>query len=343
MVGRTQRFEGVVVSGVAHVDAPIRVTSDEIEAQLAGTMARLRLTPGLLAGLAGILERRFWEPGIRPSDAATAAGERLLDSVPIDRAEVGALINTSVDRDFVEPSTACIVHANLGLAPEAVNFDVGNACLGFINGMALVAAMIERGDVDHGLVVDAEGSRYVTERTVARLADPDCDKKTFHDSFATLTLGSGAAAMLLSRADLVEGGHPLTGLLSRAATQHNGLCRGQIDDMRTDTRGLMTAGIALAKETYKEAADAFDWSDESVAHHVIHQVSRVHTRTLTDALTLDADKVPLLFPYFGNIGPAGIAITLSKEAEADRLTSGDRISLMGIGSGLNCAMADLAW
>jgi 3-oxoacyl-[acyl-carrier-protein] synthase-3 len=338
-----QRYQNVVVSGVEHVDAPIRVPSAALEAELEGTMIRLGLAPGTLEALSGIGERRFWEAGATPSAVASRAAERLLARSTVDRAEVGALINTSVDRDFVEPSTACIVHAELGLSPEAINFDVGNACLGFLNGMALVAGMIERGDIEHGLVVDGEGSRFITEATVARLADPACDKQTFHESFATLTLGSGAAAMLLSRADLVGDGHALRGFVSRAATEHHALCRGQIDDMRTDTHRLLSAGIALARETYKEAADAFDLTDDTVALYAIHQVSRVHSRQVIDVLGLDPDKVPLLFPRFGNIGPAGMVITLSKEAEAGRIAPGDRVAMMGVGSGLNGAVADLRW
>jgi 3-oxoacyl-[acyl-carrier-protein] synthase-3 len=338
-----QRYDHVVVSAVAHLDAPERVTSAELEDQLAGTMARIGLPAGTLEALSGIEERRFWEVGATPSAVASAAAAKLLAQVDVDPSEIGVLVNTSVDRDYVEPSTACIVHANLGLAPEAQNFDVGNACLGFLNGMALVAGMIERGDVDHGLVVDGEGSRFVTEATIARLADPGCDRQTFRESFATLTLGSGAAAMLLSRAEVADGGHPFRGFISRAATQHHGLCRGQVDDMRTDTRRLLAAGIVLAREAYKEAVDAFDLSNEAVALYVMHQVSKVHARQVVETLGLEPDKVPLLYPRFGNIGPAGMVITLSKAVEAGGLAPGDRVALMGVGSGLNAAMADVCW
>lgn len=338
-----QRYQHVVVSGLAHVDAPHLLTSAAIEAELTETMERLGLTPGVLTGLAGIFERRLWDVGTKPSDVATLAAERLLAGSAVDRGAIGALINTSVDRDYVEPSTACIVHANLGLPAEAVNFDVGNACLGFMNGMALVAGMIERGEIDHGLVVDGESSRYITELTIARLKDPACDKQTFHESFATLTIGSGAAAMLLSRADLVEGGHPYLGNLNRASTEHNDLCRGQREDMRTDSRRLMLAGVALAKDVYQEAAGLFGLSDDTVAKYVLHQVSRVHTNMVIDLCSFDADKVPLLYPRFGNIGPAGIPIVLSKEAEAGRLAAGDRVALVGVGSGLNGAVAEIVW
>jgi acyl-CoA:acyl-CoA alkyltransferase len=338
-----QRYREVVVSGLAHVDAPIVVSSAGLEAKIAGTMERLGLAPGMLEALSGIGERRMWEPGTRPSMVATEAAARLFAAADVDPAEVGALVNTSVDRDYVEPSTACIVHANLGLPPEAVNFDVGNACLGFLNGMAIVAAMIDRGDIAHALVVNGESSRFITEATLARLADPACDTVTFRESFATLTLGSGAVAMLLSRADLAPDGHPFRGFVSRAATEHHELCRGQVDDMRTDASGLLTAGIGLARETYKEAADAFGLWGDTMALYAIHQVSRVHSSQVIETLGLDPERVPLLYPRHGNMGPAGMVVTLSKAAAAGQLAAGDRVAMMGVGSGLNAAVADLLW
>lgn len=342
-MARSQQFSNVVVSGVAHVDAPHVITSTDIESRLAATMNRLGLPTGTLTGLAGIHERRYWDDGTRPSDAAAMAGAKLLADVGVDRRDVGALINTSVDRDWLEPSTACIVHHKLGLAPDALNFDVGNACLGFINGMAVTAAMIERGDIDHGIVVDGESARFVVESTIARLADPSCDRALFRASYATLTLGSGAAAMLLSRRDIAEDGHPFHGVVSRAATEHHELCRGQADDMRTDASGLLSAAIALGKDTWRDAVGVFDWRADAIDAAFIHQVSRAHTRAVMAAIGMPEDRIPLLYPRYGNIGPAGLIIAWSKAIEAGRLHPGDRLALLGIGSGLNCAMADVTW
>jgi len=52
-------------------------------------------------------------------------------------------------------------------------------------------------------------------------------------------------------------------------------------------------------------------------------------------------RVPLTYPFFGNIGPAAVPYTLS--TITDQLTTGDRVLLMGIGSGLNCAGVELIW
>jgi hypothetical protein len=43
-------------------------------------------------------------------------------------------------------------------ADTCQNFDVGNACLAFLNGMDIAARMIERGDIDYALIVDGEAA-----------------------------------------------------------------------------------------------------------------------------------------------------------------------------------------
>ena len=339
----TQRYDQVVISGLAHIDAPHVVTSAEIESQLARTLERLGIEPGLLESLSGIQERRVYDAGTMPSEVAAEAGEAALARSGVDRNDIGALINTSVCRDYLEPSTASLAHGRMDLPAEAVNFDVGNACLGFVNGMNVVASMIEHGEIDHGLVVDGETSRYTVEATIDRLASDACDEVMFREQFATLTLGSGAVAMVLSRAGSQDHGRRYLGGMSRASTAHANLCTGHVHEMRTDTKGLLLAGLELAAHTWKEAVSAFDWDPRSVDTYVIHQVSKVHTRAVCDTLGLDIERFPLIYPHFGNIGPAGVPTVLSKAVEDGTVTAGDRVMLMGVGSGINVAAAEIIW
>lgn len=338
-----QRYEQVVISGLAHLDAPHVVTSTEIEGQLARTMERLGVAPGLLETLSGIEERRVCDAGTQPSQVAAAAGEQALLRSGVDRAEIGALVNTSVCRDFLEPSTASLAHGLMELPTEAVNFDVGNACLGFVNGMNVVAAMIENGEIDHGLVVNGETSRFTMEATIERLAGDACDEKMFREQFATLTLGSGAVAMVLSRAGSADAGQRYLGGMSRASTSHANLCTGNISEMKTDTKGLLLAGLELAAHTWKEAVSAFEWDPQTVDTYVVHQVSKVHTRAVCDTLGLDISRFPLIYPHYGNIGPAGVPTVLSRSVEDGTVRAGSRVMLMGVGSGINAAAAEILW
>jgi 3-oxoacyl-[acyl-carrier-protein] synthase-3 len=337
------RFGNVSLVDVVHIDAPVRVSSAQLEDELAPTLARLGMPRGMLEQLTGIRERRFQAPGATIAQAATAAAQRLLGRVGLPTDEVGVLISTSVCRDYIEPSTACIVHGALGLSSSCLNFDIGNACLGFMNGLSVVADLIERGVIRYGLIVDAEDSREVVTATVKRLAGPDASSDDLRREFAALTLGSGAAAALLARRDLAPSAPAFVGGAALAATEHHELCRGQRDQMLTDSTKLMAAGVALARRTWDLAATALGWSSDAIDRVIMHQVSRVHARSVTQQLGLPLEKAFLTYPEFGNMGPAAVPVTLSKAIEAGQIHPGARVALMGIGSGLNCAMFEVQW
>lgn len=336
-------FQNVSVQSLAAIEPPVRLLSSEICARLRPTLQRLGLGEDILEARTGIRERRIWPEGTQPSDAATQAAEKALEQSAVERSKIGLIINTSVCRDYLEPSTACIVHGNLGLSEDCLNFDVGNACLAFMNGMDIAARMIERGDVEHALVVDGETSGPITEATIARLLSEDLDEQRFRAEFASLTLGSGAAAMVMSSSSAANQGHRYTGSVTRSATQFNQLCRGQMEWMQTDTRVLLKEGLKLAQQTFEAAREAMQWDVEEIDHFVIHQVSKVHTESLAQLLGLDPAKVHTIYQRLGNIGPASVPITLASAVAEGRVSPGDRIALMGIGSGLNCSMAELAW
>ena len=78
-----------------------------------------------------------------------------------------------------------------------------------------------------------------------------------------------------------------------------------------------------------------------MTRYITHQVSSIHTSSLVKAVNLDRSHVPTTFPKYGNVGPASVPITLVEEK--DSLTRGDRVLLVGVGSGLNTAMLEIAW
>ncbi|HEX7443823.1 MAG TPA: 3-oxoacyl-ACP synthase III, partial [Acidimicrobiales bacterium] len=157
---------------VGHAEAPEVVTSAWIDEQLAETYDRCGIRPGLLESVAGIVERRWWPEEGTFDEAAAKAGVRALELAEVDPSEVDLLISTSVCKHHLEPSVACSVHFRLGLSAECTNFDLGNACLGFVNAMQVGAMAIETGQASTVLIVDGEGSRYTQLATIERLRRP---------------------------------------------------------------------------------------------------------------------------------------------------------------------------
>ena len=70
--------------------------------------------------------------------------------------------------------------------------------------------------------------------------------------FATLTLGSGAAAMVMGRHSDNPGSHKVVGGISQADTSHHKICVGTLDQMRTDTKALLDAGLHAGQEAWAE-------------------------------------------------------------------------------------------
>src|SRR5688572_14395993 len=192
-------------------------SSSLLEDRLAPLYQRIGLHQGRLELMTGIRERRFWPEPIAPSTIAARAGKMALDRSGIDPARIGCVIHAGVCRDFVEPATANLVHEALGL-PSGEVFDLSNACLGVMSGVAILADKIELGRIEAGLVVAGENGKSLVEATIASLlSDPTVTRKSIKDSFASLTIGSGAAAMVVARSDLIEG-HRLLGAVVRSAT-----------------------------------------------------------------------------------------------------------------------------
>ncbi len=333
------RLENVGIVSLEACEAPIVVTSAEVDERLRPFYERTDGKPGLLESLAGIRERRMWPEDVSFTDAAALAGEEAIVASGVDRSRIGLLIDTSVCRARLEPSSAVSVHDRLGLASTCLNFDLVNACLGFVNAMQVAGVMIDAGHVDYALIVDGEGTREVYDNTINRLNETGEGLPDIIANFATLTLGSGSAAMVLGRHSENPGSHRVVGGFFRAATQHHELCVGGLEGMTTDTRGLLDAGTELVKIAWSEAGAGDTWGGRD--RYILHQVSEVHTDAVLAVLDIDPDKVPKTFPHYGNIGPAAIPITLA--SVADSLAPGDSVLCLGIGSGLNAGLIELEW
>jgi acyl-CoA:acyl-CoA alkyltransferase len=72
-------------------------------------------------------------------------------------------------------------------------------------------------------------------------------------------------------------------------------------------------------------------------------VGSTHRRKLYEALALDLTKDFSTFETLGNTGSVALPSTLARAAEAGALQPGERVGLLGIGSGLNCLMLGLEW
>lgn len=345
------KFQHVVIEAAAYALPPRVVTSAEIEQTLAPLYERLKLPMGRLEMISGIKERHVWEKDDLPSKISAMAGKKAMAKAGVKPEQIDALFHVSVCRDFMEPATATVVHRHLGLPDSALNFDLSNACLGMMSGIQVAAAMIEAGHIRRALLVSGENSYHLLQGTLNELLNnPGINRKTIKNHFASLTIGSAGAAILLTHSDDAPQGHRVLGGGYSCNTRHNDLCRGGDEgvatqglQMQTNSEVLLNEGVAVAQATWKMAEKDLGWSASTPDIFCCHQVSKTHRDRLFEALGTDVERDFSIFETTGNCGSASWPMTLAMAEEQGKLSPGMKVALLGIGSGINCTMLGLEW
>ncbi|MEM6994783.1 MAG: 3-oxoacyl-ACP synthase III [Myxococcota bacterium] len=358
------RFTKTVLHGFGYALAPVIVATEELEERLEPVYRRLHIDPGQLERLTGIVERRWWEPGYPVTEGAVVAGARALARARVPASEIGMLVYGAVCREHYEPATACHVAAGLSraghdIAKTAAVYDVSNACLGVLTGILDVASRIELGHIRAGMVVACESARDINEVALARLLD-DPTLARFSSSVATFTGGSGAVAVILTDGSFDDAEQPrLLGAAQQTAPEHHGLCRWGVEPhpqakapdwdpalrpfASTDSAAVLEHGVALGEQTWSRFLDTMAWSSSDVDRTVCHQIGAAHRTMMLAKLGVDPSDDFVAYEHLGNMGTVALPLAAALADERDFLTAGQRVALLGIGSGLNCLMLGVQW
>jgi 3-oxoacyl-[acyl-carrier-protein] synthase-3 len=343
------KYTRVYLDAIGYELPPVVVSSQELEERLRPVYQALRLPEGQLEALTGIAERRWWEPGASLAEGAARAARKALAASAVRPEDLEVLIYAAVCREQFEPATACRVAAELGVSPASV-YDLSNACLGVLNGVIDLANRVELGQIRAGLVVSCETAREINDEMIGRLVQAR-DMESFKASLATLTGGSGAAAVLVTDGSFGAPRRRLLGAASRSAPQHHGLCRWGLETvlnaarqiMSTDSAAVLKYGVELGLRTWRAFLAALGWAAETVDKVICHQVGAGHRESILRTLGIGRDKDYSTFEYLGNIGTVSLPLTAALAEERQFLKPGDRVGLLGIGSGLNCLMLGVEW
>ena len=268
------KYGKVYLDALGYELPPVVVSTSDLEGRLAPMYEKLHIAPGQLEAMTGITERRWWEEGYPLSQGAAAAARKALARANVRSDQLEVLIYAGVCREHFEPATACAVASEIGVAQDAHVFDLSNACLGVMNGIIDIANRIELGQIKAGMVVSCESSREITEIMIQQmLSTPTME--TFSASLATLTGGSGAAAVLLTDGSFSKDkGKKLLGAATRSAPQHHDLCKW----------GMTLSPVALGKLMF--TPDKLQQTVRSVM-----EPDTVQGR-LRDFLSIASDRLP---------------------------------------------------
>ena len=350
------KFENVRIESYAFNRPPHQVTTEEIEDRLSGMYKKFKVPMGTLKKLSGINTRGFFDNPTRPSQIAIKAAREALEKSGISKDDIGAVFNCSVTRDYFEPSMGILVHQELGLDESVMAMDITNACIGFSNGLILMANLIETGVIKAGILTSGENMAPITDRTFRKIEEESdkISRDDFVKMLPTFTLGSGGVAMVLCHKDLATQNHRLLGSVSRSAAQFADLCVGNGDFcfmdienldplMETDSKKLISSACKLGARIWPEFSKFIDWSADEVDHIICHQVGKQVNEEFYKTQGLSHLKEHTVYQDYGNLVSAAMPSALIASAEAGKFMTGDKVLLTAYGSGLNSIFTGIVW
>ena len=324
------------ISGIG-INLPTdRISSDELMREI-GTR-RFGIPENFISRKMGIIERRFATPESRPSDLAYAASVEAIEEAGIDPRHIDWIIFCGIDRDWIEPSTACRIQHLLG-ATNASCVDVSNACLGFMNGLHMADTLIRSGSVENVLVCTGETQSNVALEMVERLRRCD-DKQFFRKTMGALTVGDAGGAMIIQRSDGNNGFHRFQFWTEGDKAE---LCC--IKEGRNGFEGQMIMGV-ISKAMVEIHSKHIDgtylqsgWKPSDVDKLYCHQVGREPHKQMANIARVPEDKAPITYHTMGNLTSATIPVNMY----INRPRRGEHILFMGAGSGLSVCQSGMTY
>jgi acyl-CoA:acyl-CoA alkyltransferase len=327
-------------SALRHVAVHIpqeRQSCEQIEELFALRSPDTALRPGVLRQMFGLESRTIAPHDQLPSDLAASAVREVLDRGGRTAREIDLLIFAGITQDLVEPATAHVVAAKVGLSAPV--FDLRNACNGFVNALEVADALIKAGGYRRILVAVGE----VLSR-LSRWSVPDRARLPL--ALASLTFGDLGAAALIEARDRpgLIGSRFLANSRgwSAATLADPYVSYGRLDEVRVDSPALAASFVGL-HEQIAPALDDIGVKSGELALACVHQPSVPFTRLICDYVGIPGQSVIATFPAHGNVATATLPLQLALAVERGGLNEGDLVGLFGFASGASLAVAVLRW
>ncbi|MCH1882420.1 ketoacyl-ACP synthase III [Agrococcus sp. ARC_14] len=319
-----------------HLPPRIR-TTEETERRLREGNPGVELPVGLIRRMTGVDRVHEREEGEQASDLAVLAARQAIEASP---EPVDLLIFSSASQDLIEPATAHIVSAKLGLGVPV--FDVKNACNSVLNAVQVAHGLIVSGQARRVLVASGETPTSAVRWQVA-------DRHQFVRSFPGYTMSDAGAALILEASD-VSAERGIVDLAFSAASHHwsigtlpmGGSMRPRDPDATyfdIDGRALQRAFMALGPELVTGLLERNGIALADLDLVLMHQVAEPHLGPIADRLGLGVEMILPTVAQHGNLASATLPVQLRQALDRGLVGEGSLVLLVGLAGGISLGAA----
>ncbi len=278
------------------------------------------------------------EEGKNPLDYAIEASKTVCEENNVDINSVDLVIYGGIYREYFEPATAMEVASKLGIEKAHI-FDVTNACAGLLQSVNVAASfMMSDPSINTALCCTTD---FPDEAI-------NYDIQSFEElslKAAGLTLGSGAAAWILTRKALENGCVKLLNIHNKSIPEAFNLCKIPINDRKfsSQSKEVFDLGIEYVPDEIRSIVKELDWSIDEIDYFISHQPSRKIIHQICDILNINHKKAPITHHLYGNTVNVSVPMTLDHIIKENRLKNGDKIVMSSAAAGFTMLTIAAEW
>ena len=289
----------------------------------------------------GVESRRVAPKGVTTADLCVVAAETLLDELKWDRHEIELLVFVSQSRDYLVPTTACIVQDRLGLPHSCIAYDVGLGCSGYVYGLSMVGSMVQSGAIRKALLMVGDISTLTTSYRdkstyplfgdVGTVTALEYEPSAMPMVFNLQTDGAGYKALIIQ-----DGG--ARNIMSRKSFEIKKVSKGiHRSRLHLELDGIEVFNFSLREvvPNVKSLLKHTEKTMDDVDYLVFHQANRLINETLRKMLKVAPEKVPYSLKEYGNTSGSSVPLTMVSQLK-EPLTKGNvKLLLSAFGVGLS--------
>ena len=260
---------------------------------------------------------------------ATEAAKDALNSAKVDANDIDIIIVATSTGDYIMPSTATIVHKNLGIKNHQIRcFDISAACSGFVYALDMAKQYIETGIAKNILVIGAE--------RMTRVLD-------WSDRSTCVLFGDGAGAAVVSQSDekkilsslLFTDGECLdmlnvpNNLPAKRGQPMNTKAYAHMEGNKV-FKSAVSRLASLAEQLIQDAGIKYSDIDWLVPHQANYRI----LASTANKINMPMEKVIATLKNHGNTSAASIPLALDYAIKKGQIKSGDTIISEAFGAGI---------
>lgn len=285
------------------------------------------------------------EDKITSSDLCFQAAEKLLEGLKWEKSSIDGLIFVSQTRDYILPSTSCILQDRLGLSQECYTVDIPYGCSGYLYGLQIASSLIEAGQLKrilllvgdvitpHHNIQDKSSYPLFGDAGTATALEHNEEKISSYYHFGTD--GSGFEAIIIP-----DGGYRNRFNEKSLELKDYGDegCRTNID-CALNGMDVFSFGITKAPQSVKKLMETHSLTAEDVDYFVMHQANRFLNDKIRKKLKLPEEKIPYSLEDYGNTSCASIPVTICARLAEEVSQKSLSILMSAFGVGLSWGTA----